>query len=78
MIDCSHLRADSRVADVMDRWPQTLLVFLHRRTACVGCPMAPFCTLDEVAHAYHLDIDSLLDELEQATLQPPFNQGETQ
>ena len=73
----SHLRADNTVAEVMERWPQSLPVFLHRHMACVGCAMSTFCTLDEAACAYHLDIDSFLNELEPATRQPHSTQGET-
>ncbi|HEY53779.1 MAG TPA: hypothetical protein G4N94_10010 [Caldilineae bacterium] len=60
----------------MDRWPQSVPIFLHHHMVCVGCPMASFCTLEDVVNAYHLDIDSFLSELEQAIRQPHLNQGE--
>ena len=62
----SKLEADLIVADVLARWPQTILVFLHHRMACVGCPIAPFETLAEVAAIYDMDLSCFLNELGQA------------
>ncbi|GIV68354.1 DUF1858 domain-containing protein [Caldilinea sp.] len=53
------------VAEVMERWPQTIPVFVRRRMACVGCVMAPFETLAEVATIYNLNLPDLLAELRQ-------------
>ncbi len=57
---------DLTVAQTLERWPETLPVFLRHGTACVGCVMAPFETLDEIAAIYGLDRDRLLDELHAA------------
>ncbi len=46
-------------------------VFTSRRTACVGCYLARFCTLKDVAAAYNLSLDALLEELDQAALGEP-------
>jgi hybrid cluster-associated redox disulfide protein len=51
---------------VLARWPQTIPVFIHHHMACVGCVMAPFETLAEVALVYRLDLDGFLQELQQA------------
>ncbi len=51
------------VAEIMDRWPQSVPVFLSRRLDCVGCPMAPFETLAEVIEIYQLPQDDFLSEL---------------
>ena len=60
------LAPDLMVADVLACWPQTIAVFIRRRMACVGCPIAPFETLAEVAAIYELDLACFLHELEQA------------
>jgi len=44
-----RLMADLSVAEMMERWPQTIPFFFRYRMACVGCPIAPFETLVEVA-----------------------------
>lgn len=59
------LMADLTVAEVMDRWPQTIPVFFRYRMACVGCPIAPFETMAEVAAIYSLNLNRFLNELEQ-------------
>ena len=60
-----QLLADLTVAEVMGHWPQTVPCFFRYRTACVGCPIAPFETLAEVAAVYGLDLGRLLNELKQ-------------
>jgi hybrid cluster-associated redox disulfide protein len=56
---------DLTVAEVLDRWPQTIPVFLHHRMACAGCVMAPFETLADVAAIYGLQLSRFLSELQQ-------------
>ena len=51
------------VAEIMDRWPQCVPVFLAHKLDCVGCPMAPFETLAEVIEVYQLPQDEFLTEL---------------
>jgi hybrid cluster-associated redox disulfide protein len=54
------------VADVLSRWPQTAPVFLRRRLACVGCSLARFEQVADVAAIYDLDLAAFLQELQQA------------
>jgi hybrid cluster-associated redox disulfide protein len=54
---------DMVVADVLDRWPETVAVFQQFKTACVGCVMAPFDSLHDVARIYGLDQDALMSAL---------------
>jgi hybrid cluster-associated redox disulfide protein len=61
----AKLTADLTVAEVMDRWPQTIPIFFRYRMACVGCPIAPFETLAEVATIFSLDLDGFVNELQQ-------------
>jgi len=60
-----RLVPDLTVAEVLDRWPQTIPLFFRYRMACVGCPVARFETLAEVAAIYGLNLSRLLSELEQ-------------
>jgi hypothetical protein len=43
-------------------------IFIAQRTACVGCPLARFCTLGDVANNYSLPLEAFLAKLEQAAL----------
>lgn len=55
--------ADLLVAQVMQRWPQTVPVFVRRRMACPGCPAALFETVAEAAAIYGVPADELLADL---------------
>jgi acetoin utilization protein AcuB len=61
-----QLTATLTVAEVMDRWPQTIPIFLRHRMACVGCSIACFETLAEVAEIYGIDLTHLMKDLQQA------------
>lgn len=54
------------VGDVMERWPQTVEVFVRRRMACPGCVMAPFMTVAEAARSYDVPDGDLADDLADA------------
>jgi len=58
--------ATQLISDVLERWPQTLAVFLHRRMACPGCAMASFMTLAEAADCYGVPPADLLSEVRRA------------
>ncbi len=47
----------------MQTYPQTVSVFLALKTDCVGCHLERFCTLEEVAASYKLQLDFLLERL---------------
>ncbi len=41
-------------------------VFIDRKTACVGCYLARFCTLEDVAKTYEFPVDEFIGELQRA------------
>ena len=53
-------------AEVMQRWPATVPVFIRYCLACVGCPFAPFETLAEIPAIYGLPLDDFIRDLQQA------------
>jgi len=54
------------VAETLEMGRQISSVFIKLKTACVGCCLTRFCTLEDVAKAYGLAPDDLLGELQQA------------
>ncbi len=58
--------SDMVVADVLEKWPETVPVFQELKMACVGCAMAPFDTLDDVATIYKVDLSQFMETLNQA------------
>jgi hybrid cluster-associated redox disulfide protein len=51
------------VASLLTNWPQTTRVFLKHRMICVGCDMASFDTLSDVAANYAIPLAQFIDEL---------------
>lgn len=51
------------VARLLSTFPQTAKVFIALKTGCVGCPLGKFCTLKEVADAYDLPPEMLIERL---------------
>ena len=60
---------DMNIAEVLEQWPETAVVFLERRMACPGCAMAPFGTVADAARHYELDADAFVAELQRAATQ---------
>ncbi len=52
------------VAEVLEIWPETVTVFQEFKTACVGCVMAPFDTIDDVARIYEMELSVLIEALD--------------
>lgn len=61
-----ELTAHTTLAEGLNRAPQIARVFVRHRMACVGCVMAPFETIADVAAVYHLPLECFLAELQQA------------
>lgn len=55
-----HLE-DITVSEIMSRWPDTMRLFIDRHLLCVGCPIAPFHTLSDVAEEHGVDLDDLTE-----------------
>jgi hypothetical protein len=54
------------VAQALESSRDIAAVFIGRKTACVGCYLAGFCTLDDVGKTYGFPLDEFLGELESA------------
>lgn len=66
---------DMTVAEVLETWPETVEVFQALKTACVGCVMAPFDTLADVARIYELELATIMQALHQAIQDDPASQS---
>ena len=58
--------ADMTVVEVLEKWPGTVSVFQDLKTACVGCAMAPYDTLADVAREYDIDLNDIMMALQGA------------
>jgi hybrid cluster-associated redox disulfide protein len=57
------ITADSLVQEVVERYPQTILVFVRHRLQCVGCDISPFHTIADSAYQHAVNIEPLLGDL---------------
>ena len=62
-MDHGALTADMTGDTVLHHWPETVAVFQAYKTACVGCAMASFDTIEDVARIYRLDLDDFMQAL---------------
>ncbi|MEA3349960.1 MAG: DUF1858 domain-containing protein [Chloroflexota bacterium] len=51
------------VADILDRWPQVIPVFLEYKMKCVGCSMAAFEILADALRIHGIPADQFLAEV---------------
>jgi hypothetical protein len=54
------------VAETLRKGRPASKVFIEHKTACVGCYLMQFCTLEDVAKTYGLAMDDLLNDLQEA------------
>jgi hybrid cluster-associated redox disulfide protein len=59
------------VAEVLSEFPAAASAFVARRLGCVGCDMAAFETIDDVAANYRLNAAELLSDIRKASRQKP-------
>ena len=57
------LLAETTVASALEWNPAIQAILNEKRTSCVGCCMARFCTLRDAATAYELPWDAFIGEL---------------
>jgi hybrid cluster-associated redox disulfide protein len=68
----NQITSQMTVEDVLGRWSETAVVFTQDfKTACVGCPIAPFDTLADIARIYDLDLDYILSRLQEVLDKSP-------
>ena len=55
---------DWTVKQTLETGAEAVGVFLRFKTNCVGCWLTRFCTLEEVAKFYQLDLDAFLSSMQ--------------
>ena len=59
----TNLSAQTTIADLLKNWPSVMPFFIQNRLPCIGCEMARFETLEDLAKIYHLDLEIFLHEI---------------
>ena len=68
MADSQNL-AQFSMDEVLSRWPATVGVVKQLNLACIGCAIAPFCTVSDAALLHGLDVETFVARLERAISQ---------
>lgn len=65
MLEPKQISQSWTISEILQAFPETRRVFLKRKMMCVGCYMARFCTVSDVARVYSLDADTLVYEIQE-------------
>lgn len=57
---------DMTIAEVVQKYPQTVSVFLAHGLMCFGCAIARFENIEQGALAHGIDVDALIKDLNAA------------
>ncbi len=60
------------VSELLQKHPETSQIFVKKSTLCLGCYMARFCSLQDVAQVYSLEAETLVEEMQQAAINKTF------
>lgn len=68
--------AQTTPEEILSAFPESSRIFNLYHTDCVGCYLARFCTLEEMAALYRIDLASFLRDLRQQYAQSiPTSKG---
>lgn len=59
-----HVTPETNLQQLLVDYPNLIPLFIKERLACVGCLMAKFDTLSDLAQNYNLDLNQLIGEIE--------------
>ena len=68
MMEPQQISQGWTVFEILQKYPGTRQVFIEKKTLCLGCYVARFCSLREVARVYKLETETLVDEIRQAAI----------
>jgi hybrid cluster-associated redox disulfide protein len=57
---------DMAIGEVVQRYPQTIEVFLRHGLMCFGCAIARFENVEQGAQAHGINVDALMQDLNAA------------
>ncbi len=57
------LTQDMSIMEVVQKYPQTVGVFMNFGMGCIGCAAARFENIEQGATAHGIDIDALMEAL---------------
>nr|MBC7245413.1 DUF1858 domain-containing protein [Chloroflexota bacterium] len=61
---------DMSIGEAVEKYPETIVVFLQHGLGCLGCAVARFENIEQGAKAHGIDVDALIRDLNDAISQP--------
>lgn len=61
---------DMPIGEVVQKYPQTVEVFMQHGLMCFGCAVARFENIEQGAVAHGIDVDALVGDLNAAVTKP--------
>ena len=61
---------DMPIGEVVQKYPETIPVFLDRGLMCFGCAIARFEDIEQGALAHGIDVEALIKDLNLAVAKP--------
>jgi len=72
MLEPKQISQSWTVSEILQEYPGTSRVFIEKKTFCLGCYMARFCNLKDVAQVYNLETVALVCEMQQVAIYKTF------
>jgi hybrid cluster-associated redox disulfide protein len=63
------ITGDTPILEVVQKYPDTVKVFMKHGLGCIGCALARFENIREGAQAHGIDVDALVKDLNQVVAQ---------
>ena len=67
-----QISQNSTVSEILQKHPATSCVFLEKKALCLGCYMARFCSLKDVAQVYNVETEILVHDMQRAAINETF------
>ncbi|MDY7076026.1 MAG: DUF1858 domain-containing protein [Chloroflexota bacterium] len=64
------IKKDMPIGEIVEKYPQTIEVFMRHGLMCFGCAVARFENLEQGAMAHGINVELLLKDLNTAVPQP--------
>ncbi|HID24842.1 MAG TPA: DUF1858 domain-containing protein [Thermoplasmata archaeon] len=63
MGNTQKITKDMTIREVIEKYPETALVFSKYNVGCIGCFAASFETIEDIARVHGTDIEKLVKDL---------------
>ncbi len=64
-MDEKKITKEMKIEEILQKYPESVEVFLKYGFHCLGCAAASFENLEDGARAHGIDVDKLVNELNQ-------------